>query len=68
VEQRCARAQDAGELVVESLRIQFTRDAETRRIVQGGIEAGGGQGADRLRDVGMGELEALTMVGGVRIG
>jgi hypothetical protein len=68
VEQRAARAQHPGQLVVEGLRVQLAGNAETRRVVQHGIEAGIRQRGDGGPRRAMMKLQAPAVLGRIRVG
>ncbi|MOA38032.1 hypothetical protein D3C78_1596790 [compost metagenome] len=63
MEQATALADDAGEVVVEHLRVQFAGDAEARRVVQDRVDAVAGHLFDLLRHVAVAEVQATASGG-----
>ena len=57
MEQTAAALQHARQLAVKRLRIQFTGNAEARRVVQQGAEAGGRQGRDGFGHVALAQFQ-----------
>ncbi|MNT73148.1 hypothetical protein D3C72_2118170 [compost metagenome] len=63
MEQAATLADDAGEMVVEHLRVQFAGNAEARRVVQDRIDAVAGDLFDLLRHVTVAEVQATASGG-----